>query len=92
MLDMLIILSILISVSLLFNTLLLVALQMSNKREKKCLQWITLLRDRFNECLVRMRDIDNMQIFEKDDDVGVTFSTLVSVIKEIDQKIDDGKL
>ncbi len=42
-------------------------------------------RTRVETALQQMKDIDNRQVFEKDDEVGATFDQLKNIIEDLNQ-------
>lgn len=51
-------------------------------------EFILERRNAYKELLQRIREIDSKEIFEKDDDVGVTFSEIKDEIEEFDKFIE----
>lgn len=50
--------------------------------------WIVEFKDDINDVYHRMKVIDDRQIFEKDDEVGSTFSQLYLIIEKLNQRTD----
>lgn len=44
-------------------------------------------RIKVENALQQMRDIDNREVFEKDDEVGATFQELKNIIEELDEEL-----
>lgn len=44
-------------------------------------------RVKVENALQQMRDIDNREVFEKDDEVGATFQELKNIIEELDEEL-----
>ena len=44
-------------------------------------------RTRVETALQQMKDIDNRQVFEKDDEVGATFEQLKNIIEDLNQEL-----
>jgi len=44
-------------------------------------------RIKVENSLQQMRDIDNREVFEKDDEVGVTFEQLKNIIEDLNQEL-----
>jgi len=44
-------------------------------------------RIKIETTLQQMRDIDNRQVFEKDDEVGATFEQLKNIIEDLNQEL-----
>ena len=51
--------------------------------------WILDIRNTLDEIKEGWRNIDTRQMFEKDDDVGVTFQELDDLLKKINEKVVD---
>ena len=50
--------------------------------------WIVEFKDDVNDVYLQIKDIDDKHIFEKDDDVGSTFSDLYLILQKLNQRID----
>lgn len=50
--------------------------------------WIVEFKDDINEVYRELKIIDDRQIFEKDDEVGSTFSQLYSIIEKLNQRTE----
>ncbi len=50
--------------------------------------WIVEFKDDINDVYRQMKMIDDRQIFEKDDEVGSTFSQLYFIIHKLNQRTD----
>lgn len=50
--------------------------------------WIVEFKNDINDVYLHIKDIDDKQIFEKDDEVGSTFSDLYLIIQKLNQRID----
>lgn len=44
-------------------------------------------RTKIETTLQQMRDIDNREVFEKDDEVGATFEQLKNIIEDLNQEL-----
>ena len=44
-------------------------------------------RTRVETALQQMKDIDNREVFEKDDEVGATFEQLKNIIEDLNQEL-----
>lgn len=51
--------------------------------------WILDIRNTLDEIKEEWRNIDTRQMFEKDDDVGVTFQEIDDLLKKINEKVVD---
>ena len=57
------------------------------EREETYENWIIKFRTRIEEIYAELKNIDEREIFQKDDEVGLTFSEIVKVMKEFDEEI-----
>lgn len=83
----LITLSTLLFLSIIANVLLGIAIKKGLEREEVYSNWITKYRTRIEEVYTAIKVIDDKQIFEKDDEVGVVFSEIKKTIREFDEEI-----
>ena len=49
--------------------------------------WIAHFRSEIEVVYNRIKAVDERNLFEKDDDVGETFSSILNIIKEFDETI-----
>jgi hypothetical protein len=52
-------------------------------------QWVVDFYKDVTDVYNQMKDIDDKQVFERDDEVGVVFSDLFSLIQKLDRKINN---
>lgn len=50
-------------------------------------EWIDDVNSRVNLTYTKLKEIDNKQIFEKDDDVGFVFTNIVKLIEKLKSNI-----
>ena len=62
-------------------------LKQNEQLEDRLIETITSIRTRIQTSLENMRRLDNKQVFEKDDEVGVSFSEIKKIIETLDNKI-----
>ena len=78
MIELLTTYNIVIGVSVLINFILIIGVRnlliQNEQLEDKVVTTISEIRGRIGNSLQKMRELDNRQVFEKDDEVGVTFS------------------
>ena len=48
--------------------------------------WTVDIRDKFTELYTNIKNVDQREIFEKDDDVGVAFDEIKQIIEDFKQK------
>ena len=82
---------IIISISVLINLILLVGvrnlLKQNEQLEDRLVNLIGDVRTRVSTALENMRSIDNREMFEKDDEVGVTFDEIKKIVENLDNEI-----
>jgi hypothetical protein len=82
---------IIISISVLINLILLVGvrnlLKQNEQLEDRLVNLIGDVRTRVSTSLENMRSIDNREMFEKDDEVGVSFQEIKKIIEELDNEL-----
>jgi hypothetical protein len=49
--------------------------------------WLTYFRTEIDNVYRGIKAVDDRNLFEKDDDVGATFESILQIIKEFDEKI-----
>jgi hypothetical protein len=82
---------IIISISVLINLILLIGvrnlLKQNEQLEDRLVNLIGDVRTRVSTALENMRSIDNREMFEKDDEVGVSFQEIKKIIEELDNEL-----
>ena len=80
MIELLTTYNIVIGVSAILNIILLIGvrnlLKQNEQLEDRLIETITSVRNKIEISLENMRRLDNKQAFEKDDEVGVSFSEI----------------
>jgi hypothetical protein len=66
---------------------LIYLLRMSLQKIELYEEFIVTRRQAYVRLLARIRELDNREMFEKDDDVGVTFSEIKTEIEEFSKII-----
>ena len=91
MIELLTTYNIIIGVSVILNIILLVGvrnlLKQNEQLEDRLIETITSIRTKIQTSFENMRRLDNKQAFEKDDEVGVSFSEIKKIIETLDNKI-----
>ena len=81
--------SLILIITVIVETLLLIASGYGNwnilKKNETLEEYIINVRMRIRDTVSMMKLIDSRQIFEKDDEVGVTFDSLLQAVIELDQ-------
>lgn len=49
--------------------------------------WMEYFRTEVDDVYLKMKEVDDKNLFEKDDDVGFVFTELVRISKEFSEKI-----
>lgn len=82
---------IIISISGLLNIIFLIGirnlLRQNEQLEDRLVTLIGDVRNRVSTALENMRSIDNREMFEKDDEVGVTFEEIKKIVEDLDNEI-----
>ena len=82
---------IIISISVILNLVLLIGvrnlLRQNEQLEDRLVTLVQDVRTRVSTALENMRSIDNREMFEKDDEVGVTFSEIKKIVEELDNEL-----
>lgn len=81
----------LLVVSILFNLILIYGLNNSLKKIETYERYIQRFYNGSLEILARARMLDDKQMFEKDDEVGILFEQLLIVIGDLRVLIYDGE-
>lgn len=48
--------------------------------------WTTEIRNKFDDLYTQIKNVDQREIFEKDDDVGVAFQEIKKIIEDFKQR------
>lgn len=51
-------------------------------------EYVVRFQDELKNTYIHLKEIDDRNLFEKDDDVGSTFSEILRIVKELDDKIN----
>jgi hypothetical protein len=91
MIELLTTYNIAIGVSVLINFILIIGVRnlliQNEQLEDKVVSTISEIRARIGNTLQKMKDIDNRQVFEKDDEVGASFQELTKIIENLNEQI-----
>ena len=91
MIELLTTYNIVIGVSVLINFMLIIGVRnlliQNEQLEDKVVTTILDIRGRIGNSLQKMRELDNRQVFEKDDEVGVTFSELKKIVEDLNEEV-----
>ena len=83
--------NIIIGVSVILNIVLLVGirnlLRQNEQLEDRLVGTVQTIRTRVSDALENMRRLDKKQVFENDDEVGVTFDEMKKIVQELNEDI-----
>ena len=83
--------NIIIGVSVILNIVLLVGvrnlLRQNEQLEDRLVDIVDTTREKVVNALSNMRRLDNREVFEKDDEVGVTFSEMKKIVEDLDNEL-----
>lgn len=91
MLELLTTYNIVIGFSVLLNLILLIGvrnlIRQNEQLEDRVVDTVYSIRDRVDNALAKMRNLDNREAFEKDDEVGVTFNELKKIVEDLNNEL-----
>jgi hypothetical protein len=91
MIELLTTYNIIVGISVVINIILLIGvrnlLKQNEQLEDRIIGTINSIRDRVGSALNKMRELDTKQVFEKDDEVGVSFNEIKKIIEELNNTI-----
>ena len=76
-------------VSIIFNIALYKACERQVLRSEIYEAWISDLKNYTEKTYADIKSIDDRQIFEKDDEVGVVFQDMLELIKSLNNRVHD---
>ena len=83
--------NIIVGVLVVLNIVLLIGvrnlLRQNEQLEDRLVSTIDSVTDKVQSALEQMRTLDNKEVFEKDDEVGVTFNELKKVVEDLNDQI-----
>ncbi len=91
MIELLTTYNIIVGISVVLNIVLLIGvrnlLKQNEQLEDRLVNTINTTSERIETALTKMRELDNREVFEKDDEVGVTFSELKKVVEDLNNEL-----
>lgn len=82
---------IIITISGILNLILLIGirnlLKQNEQLEDRLVNLVQDVRSRVSTALENMRSLDNREVFEKDDEVGVTFEEIKKIVEDLENEI-----
>lgn len=85
---MIILLSILLGISITLSIVLGYIIYICQNKIDIYEQWIVEFKNDVNDVYQDLKVVDDKNIFEKDDDVGMIFSELYKIIQKLNQRIE----
>jgi len=83
--------NIIITISIILNIIFLIGirnlLRQNEQLEDRLVTLVEDVRTRVSNSLENMRRLDNREVFEKDDEVGVSFDEIKKIIEDLDNEI-----
>ena len=83
--------NIIIGVSVILNIVLLVGvrnlLRQNEQLEDRLVDIVNTTQQKVSDALNNMRKLDNREVFEKDDEVGVTFEEMKKIVEDLDNEL-----
>jgi len=83
--------NIIIGVSVILNIVLLIGVinltRQNEQLEDRLVRTVDTMRIKVSDALENMRRLDNKQVFEKDDEVGASFTELKKVVEELNEDL-----
>ena len=83
-----IILSVILTMSLCVNLYLGMSLDRNFERIDTLENWIVEFRNDVDVTHKRLKEVDDKQIFQKDDDVGFVFSEIIKLIEKLNKRAE----
>jgi hypothetical protein len=84
---MLYITSLALVISLSFNIFLLICIKKTFNQVDILEDWIIDFKTLINNTYNKLKEIDERGMFEKDDDVGVVYTDILSIVKSANDKV-----
>jgi hypothetical protein len=83
--------NIIIGVSVILNIVLLIGvrnlLRQNEQLEDRLVDIVDTMRIKVSDALSNMRKLDNREVFEKDDEVGVTFEEMKKIVEDLNNEL-----
>lgn len=85
---MIILLSVLLTVSICANIYLGMSVDRLYDKLDTLSNWMEEYKQQTENTLVKLKEIDDRQIFQKDDEVGFVFSEIVKLIEKLNKRTE----
>mgnify|MGYP001383438117 FL=1 len=83
--------NIIIGVSVILNIVLLIGvrnlLRQNEQLEDRLVDIVNTTQQKVSDALNNMRKLDKREVFEKDDEVGVTFEEMKKIVEDLDNEL-----
>jgi hypothetical protein len=86
MIWIIVILSVLLLSSIIGSILLAIAIRRSEKKLDIYEQWVVEYQNMLRDTYIKLKNVDDRNLFEKDDDVGFVFQSILQIVDEIDKR------
>jgi len=83
-----VILSVLLTISICVNLYLGMSLDRNFERIDTLEQWIIEFKNDVDVTYRKLKDVDDKQMFQKDDDVGFVFSEIIKLIEKLNKRTE----
>ena len=91
MIWIIVIISLLLLTSIGVNIFVVKALNINLKKLDIYEQWVLSFQDMLRQTYIKLKEVDDRNLFEKDDDVGGTFTDILDIIKTVNERVN-GKI
>ena len=85
---MIIILTVLLTASICVNIFLGYALDVNLDKIETYQNWLLNIKKEVSVTYSKLKDLDDKQMFEKDDDVGFVFSEIIKLIEKLKERTE----
>ena len=85
---MIIILTVLLTASICVNIFLGYALDVNLDKIETYQNWLLDIKKEVSVTYSKLKDLDDKQMFEKDDDVGFVFSEIIKLIEKLKERTE----
>jgi len=79
--------TIILSVSLILNIFLLICIKKTFNQIDLLEEWVIDFKNLINNTYNKLKEIDERGMFEKDDDVGIIYEDIKSIVKSANDKV-----
>ena len=83
-----IVLSVILTISLCVNLYLAMSLDRNFEKIDTLEKWILEFRNDVDVTHNKLKEVDDKQMFQKDDDVGFVFSEIIKLIEKLNKRIE----